>query len=472
MQTIPVKTMLAAGTFAVLMALPLAVPTLSAYRSVDTALVAKVWDLPLPAIEELEGLPSMDNLRAARAQALASQILVDPKRQLDHFYQSLLRGGTVRVIHYGDSPTTADLITADVRGMLQREFGDAGAGFVLIARPWAWYNHRGMGMDAVNWGIDVAGRPEFKDGMFGLGGGRFRGAPGSVASWTLRSGQAQSVEVAYLAQPGGGSFVFEADGVEIGKVDTNADQANAGFVTFSLPSRSSEMRVRVTDGAVQLYGAEFRRDRAGVLYSSLGVNGASVTMLSRAFNRAYLTAQLAHYKADLVVLAYGTNESGYAGFIDTTWVKEMEIAVKRVRAALPEASVLLMSPMDRGELKPDGSIGTIDTLPRLVAKEKQLAIDLGVGFFNTFEAMGGRGTMAKWYAAQPRLVGADYIHPLPAGAKIVGELLYDSLRDGYSDYKIRTLAERGEKERKQEQARRERLRQRAGAAVKSSPAAQ
>jgi hypothetical protein len=80
--------------------------------------------------------------------------------------------------------------------------------------------------------------------------------------------------------------------------------------------------------------------------------------------------------------------------------------------------------------------------------------------------------MARWYAAQPRLVGADYIHPLPAGAKIVGELLYGSLRDGYSEYKVRKLAEREEKEKKQEQARREKLRQRASAPIKSGPVAQ
>ena len=47
--------------------------------------------------------------------------------------------------------------------------------------------------------------------------------------------------------------------------------------------------------------------------------------------------------------------------------------------------------------------------------------------------------MARWYAAEPRLVGADYIHPMPAGAKIVGELLYGSLRDGYNEYKLRQL---------------------------------
>jgi hypothetical protein len=68
------------------------------------------------------------------------------------------------------------------------------------------------------------------------------------------------------------------------------------------------------------------------------------------------------------------------------------------------------------------------------------------------------------------LVGADYIHPLPAGAKIVGELLYDSLRDGYSEYKLRTLKEREEKERQQELARRERLRQRASASLNEAAA--
>ena len=78
-------------------------------------------------------------------------------------------------------------------------------------------------------------------------------------------------------------------------------------------------------------------------------------------------------------------------------------------------------------------------MPRLVKIEAKVAEETGVAFFNTFQAMGGEGTMARWYAAEPRLVGSDYIHPMPAGAKIVGELLYGSLRDGYNEYKLRQL---------------------------------
>ena len=76
---------------------------------------------------------------------------------LDHFYAALLKGEGVHIIHYGDSPTTADLITADARALFQHEFGDGGMGFVLIARPWAWYNHRGIEMSASNWKIDMGG---------------------------------------------------------------------------------------------------------------------------------------------------------------------------------------------------------------------------------------------------------------------------------------------------------------------------
>jgi lysophospholipase L1-like esterase len=98
-----------------------------------------------------------------------------------------------------------------------------------------------------------------------------------------------------------------------------------------------------------------------------------------------------------------------------------------------------MSPMDRGERKKNGSIDTITAMPSLVKIEEGVGQDTGVAFFNTFQAMGGAGTMGRWYASEPRLVGADFIHPMPAGAKIVGELLAGALRDGYNDYKLRQL---------------------------------
>jgi lysophospholipase L1-like esterase len=262
-----------------------------------------------------------------------------------------------------------------------------------------------------------------------------------VANFSVKDPQ-RTAEVAFLEQPEGGAFSFEADGKEIGKVETAAEDRHPAWASFELPEGSKKFTVRVDSGRVRLYGVEFRKDRPGVLYSSLGVNGANITLLSQRFNGAHWAAQLRHYKPDLVVLAYGTNESGFPGFIDSTWAAEMKNAVKRVQAALPDASILLMSPMDRGERNERGEIETIAAMPRLVKIEAKVAEETGVAFFNTFQAMGGEGTMARWYAAEPRLVGADYIHPMPAGAKIVGELLYGALRDGYNEYKLRQLKSR------------------------------
>jgi lysophospholipase L1-like esterase len=444
----PWKTALTLVMFASLVLLPQVAPALKNYKSLDPHDIPRVWEFPIPktamfgAIPENNG-PGIDDIRSGRLNALAPKNLVDPTHELDRFYGALLESRVTRVLHYGDSPTTADLITADARAMLQKQFGDAGTGFVLIARPWAWYNHRGVEMDASNnWKIDVAGATELKDGLYGLGAASFRGNAGAVAHWTLKDGQHRSVDISFLAQPDGGSFSVEADGKELGSVDTAAEERRPGFESFSLPPGSKNFTLRVTKGAVRMFGADFRKSSPGVVYSSLGVNGANITLLSRAMNGAHWAAQLHHYKPDLVVLAYGTNESGYPQFVTGTWANEMKAAVRRLQAALPGVSILLMSPMDRGQKDPSGEIDTIPALPQLVTIETQVAAETGVAFFNTFQAMGGAGTMARWYAAEPRLVGADYIHPMPGGAKIVGELLYSALRDGFNDYKLRQLKNR------------------------------
>jgi lysophospholipase L1-like esterase len=435
----PIKTGLAVLTFIGLMLLPNYVPALEKYKTFDPATVPLVVDLPIkgPTTEAIAEAKDPE-LRAARLEATAPKNLIDPHHELDHFYAALLKGGATKILHYGDSPTTGDLITADARAALQKQFGDAGSGFALIAKPWAWYNHRGVEMESSGWGIDIAGATEVKDGMHGLGGASARGSVGATARYTLKVPHDQ-VEVAYLSQPDGGDFAVEADGSLLGTVETAADAKTPGFSSFHVPNGAKKFVVRVTRGSVRLYGADFRRSGPGVVYHSLGVNGANVTLLSRAFNGTHWTAELRHYKPDLVIINYGTNESGYPTFVEGTWGQEVKNAVKRVQAALPDASVLLMSPMDRGERKHDGHIDTITAMPSLVKIEAGIGQDTGVAFFNTFQAMGGPGTMGRWYASEPRLVGADFIHPMPAGAKIVGELLYSALRDGYNDYKLRQL---------------------------------
>lgn len=358
-----------------------------------------------------------------------------PPGSLDAFYASLRRGEVTRILHYGDSPTTADSITSDIRRLLQARFGDAGHGFLLIAKPWAWYGHNGMRLDAKGWQIDPASQRRAPDGFHGLGGVSFRGEPGAVSRVGLPDRQYSSAIVYYLAQPGGGTFTVEAGepGQEkIVDVNTDAEEKKPGFAEFALPPGTTSIELRVVSGKVRLFGYRFDKDGPGVQYSSLGINGGQVQMVLRYFEADQWTEVLRHEDPALVILNYGTNESIFPAYVQKQYPDELRQVIARVREALPHASLLLMGPMDRGTMEGAGQIVTPESLQTLIAVQKKVAAETGCAFFNTFDAMGGAGTMGRWYHAQPRLVSADFMHPLPAGAAKVGALFEGALMQGYA----------------------------------------
>ena len=81
-------------------------------------------------------------------------------------------------------------------------------------------------------------------------------------------------------------------------------------------------------------------------------------------------------------------------------------------------------------------IQTMSTIPEIVAIQRQAAAETHCAFFDTYDAMGGDGTMARWYAASPRLVTADLLHPTPQGATIVAGLFLEQLGLGYNRWKM------------------------------------
>ncbi len=362
-----------------------------------------------------------------------------PPGSLTTFFTALQRveerqpGAIVRVLHYGDSPTSQDYITADVRALLDRRFGDAGHGFVLIAKPWAWYSHRGVDLDAEGWQIEAASSnvSRAKDGVHGLGGVSFRGGPGAYSRVHLPDDKHTMATVYYFAQPNGGVFRVQAAGQMLAEIDTDADVKHPGFAEVALPAGTSEVELTVSSGTVRLFGYRFDKEGPGIQYSSLGINGARVQMVVAFFEVSQWTTALRHEHPDLVVVNYGTNESIFPEYIDGGYAGELRKVISRLRAALPDASILIMSPMDRGEKGSDGAISTPAALPRLIDVQRQVAAETGCAFFNTFEAMGGEGTMARWYLSTPRLVSADYMHPMPAGAAKVGALFGNALISAY-----------------------------------------
>jgi lysophospholipase L1-like esterase len=378
----------------------------------------------------------------------------DPSRALDSFYAALTRtdakqnGAVTRVTHYGDSPITNDGITSTVRRLMQTRFGDAGHGFILMDRPWAWYNHEAITFVANGWDNNpIMGANSF-DGQFGLGGVSFRAGPGKYARFGPAS-QGETgknfsrMDVYYLQQQNGGQFSVGIEGGNAQTVSTSGDAVRSAFYEFKA-SQSGEntFEVRTTGGYVKLFGAVLENEGPGVVYDSLGVNGAYAGLLATAMGEEHWKEQLQHRNPNLVVLNYGTNESQYASEDQMQrYEKDLREVIRRVQVALPGVSILIVSPMDRGQRGPGGKIITKPSIPLIVEMQRRVALDTGCAFFNTFTAMGGPGTMAKWHAGTGKnhYVGGDLTHPTAEGAEVVGRLIYEALTDGYIKYKARNV---------------------------------
>jgi lysophospholipase L1-like esterase len=382
----------------------------------------------------------------------AAQLIDDPVHALDHFYAMLAHtdakqsGAITRITHYGDSPITNDGITGTTRRLLQERFGDAGHGFILVDRPWAWYGHQAINFSSSGgWNDDSLMNPMTKDGCFGLGGVTFHAGAGRSARFaTVSDGDTgknfSRLDVYYLQQPGGGQFSVSVNGGDIQTALTNNDEVKSGFFQVKAATGgANSFELRTLSGNVRVFGAVLENDGPGVVYDSLGVNGAYAGLLVRVMNQQHWAEQLQHRNPELVILNYGTNESEYASDDQLArYEKELRDVVARVRAALPDVSILIVSPMDRGTHAPGGRVITLESIPKIVEMQHRVAAETNCGFLNMFAAMGGEGTMARWHNGKKHLVGGDLTHPTADGAEAVGVILYGAILDGYAQYRALT----------------------------------
>jgi len=459
------KTGQTLAVFVMLALIPYLVPGLRRYRvflpagfraerAVDQATGASPFDQlaetgPLGAVSDASRTSAP--VGAARAGFVTGQIEDPSGHALDHFYEALGKAkagqGIARVCHYGDSPITNDGITSTVRKQLQLRFGDAGHGFILIDKPWGWYEHAGVTQDA---GRGWASDPMFiarGDHLYGLGGVSFTSdhADTTATFGTAADGeigrQVSLFDIYYLAQPGGGDFDIEVDGSQVRRVSTARDVVVSEFAGVQVPRGPHTLSISSAgNGEVRLFGVALESGPAGVQYDSLGVNGAFVGLLANYMDAEHWAEQLRHRHPDLVILNYGTNESQFERLSMDQYHRDTVEVIRRIRVALPDASIMLVAPMDRGARGEGGRIVTRPTIPRLVNYQRAIAAETGCAFFDTYSAMGGEGTVERWCQARPKLMGGDYTHPTAKGAEVVGNLIYNAIIAGYDNYRPASLA--------------------------------
>jgi len=371
--------------------------------------------------------------------------LFDPSGKAMNSFHEALRAtqageGQTKMMFFGASHVASDTYTGRLRRLLQNQFGDAGHGFVLPAKPWRYYRHRDVVIDGtLTWWADWVGKTKGRlDGFFGLGGVSIstnsKDDYGSLAT-TVDNPQGRAVsrfEVYYLAQPGGGAFDLHLDGKLVRRVETDSLVHQAGYEAIHTVDGGHKLEIfPVGNGEVRLFGVTMDRDTPGVRLDALGVNGTRAsTHLS--WNDEMYAEHISKRDPHLLVLAYGTNESGDTDHPIEDYAANFKKVVARARAAAPNASCLLIGPSD-WPIKQGRKYVPRPRTAELITIQQETAREQGCAFFDMVEFMGGPMSMREWVRAKPPFASKDHIHFTGRGYDRMADVLHEALLRGFEE---------------------------------------
>ncbi|MEM6962720.1 MAG: hypothetical protein AAF550_13420, partial [Myxococcota bacterium] len=397
--------------------------------------------------------PTGIEIRAEEYQGIEVTVEDPEFRGLTPFFEQLVRtakkeaGAITRIAHLGDSSIATDLITHTVRRNLQLRFGDAGHGFVLVARGALPYGHRDVHHTSSNhWTTLEAVRKQARDGHYGIGGVQVRARAGAWAIFGTAEhprspvGQRMSIfELHFQRHPRGPRIRIELDDREVRWVETRSEEPEDGHVRIQLEDGPHRVQVRPGPGGIaRLYGAVLEREVPGVVYDSLGMVGARARRLSN-FDEKHIQHQLSQRQTNLLIVGFGGN-SASDPLERSEYKDNYRRMLRRVRGTLPAMGCLIFAPLDQGYRRA-GRIQTLEALPLILESQRSVAFEEGCAFFNTFEAMGGAGAIGRWYRAKPRLALGDLRHATPEGYSVIGNMFSKALLKSFAHWLERPALE-------------------------------
>ena len=286
------------------------------------------------------------------------------------------------------------------------------------------------------WSAHALASNKLEDGVFGLGGIAAISRGAGAKTWVATASEGAPIgtkidrfDVWYATRAEGGTFDVRLDGKALATVDTRlAAGASAGVEarTFEVADGAHAVDFVANNFGVRLLGATLERSPkaaggASVVVDCLGADSLNYRLLGLYEPRSF-AASLRRRGYDLVVVWLGTNVCILPPH--DAW---MRAAIDALRAALPEASLLILGPPDRSHAR---SAGDRETETKACsAAEQRVAHERGVAFWSFQEAMGGEGAVFGFH--RRGLVAGDRLHLTPKGAEYMGARLLAALGDGF-----------------------------------------
>ncbi|MGB0881934.1 MAG: GDSL-type esterase/lipase family protein [Vicingaceae bacterium] len=203
-----------------------------------------------------------------------------------------------------------------------------------------------------------------------------------------------------------------------------------GYTEFILDHfvDSFEFNIYRTDTIVtpfNLYGISLDNDDPGVIYTSVGVNGAS----TKSYLRCDLFTQ--HLKAvqpDLVIFCIGINDAYDPNFCDDCYEDNYDQIISWIKQVNPNCEFLFVTNNDSYYKRryPNKRVfGARDAMIRLANKHNS-------GMWDMFEVMGGLGSCTNWI--KKGYAKKDKIHLTKNGYVLMGDLMFSAIMKEYNKH--------------------------------------
>ena len=330
----------------------------------------------------------------------------------------------VRIVHIGDSHIQADMMTRVLRKGLQKYYGNAGRGIVF---PWQLAMTNGPS-DIVSFSDKpwLSGRISLTKSAVDCGVcgyGLQRDSSDAVIEIGLKSiktdDDAFDVVRLFTGRNTGSLSIWYNGSVEqIARIQPEKAYGDEAFPLKMKTSSIAFSRQSPDSNAFCFFGVSFeKKDAPGVLYHTIGVNGAEYANYN---NAPLFWQQIGALQADCYIISLGTNEAQNQELNVEDFGAQVRSMVRHLKQLSPEAVFILTTPAPSfyQRQRSNAAIKTVaDELVKVSSEEKISSWDLydilgGDAGLNTFQSLG--------------LYRPDRLHFNQAGYELQGYMLLEA----------------------------------------------
>jgi len=343
----------------------------------------------------------------------------------------------VSIIHIGDSHLQADFFSGEVRKLLQGEFGNAGRGLMF---PFKLANTNGTNnfRSSTNVKWDSKRNVMLNNPMpIGVCGITIR-TKDPKAAINLNIYDSDSICYAFnkltLFHDQSAFeydyFVCDSSGYVVGYINSCIKKGPAFVSEVQLDTMLHQCTIVAyrrdsSQSQAEIYGILLENGDGGILYNTIGVNGAQFSDYNASI---YFQDQLVALQPDLIIISLGTNDAYNAPFKKENFEYNVETLITSIKNRNPNTAILLTTPADsyrRYKYKnPD-----MQTASEML---KDYCVKNNIAYWDFHSIMGGLNSVASWYKAG--LSQYDRVHFTKAGYELQAKLFYDAIEKGLKKY--------------------------------------